>query len=97
MRTEKEEIIKEYRELFKKYYAERLSKWKDYKQKHNISETTPINSIDHPDYFKIDEEWEERRKTIDKPILKMAKYKINQELEFIKTNRWRIEKTKFYF
>ncbi len=81
-------LIKEHSELFKKFYAERLSKWKEYKQKHNIKETDSINSIDHSDYFKIDEEWDKRRKIIDKPILKMAKYKVNQELEFIKINHW---------
>ena len=58
-------LIKEHSELFKKFYAERLSKWKEYKQKHNIKETDSINSIDHPDYFKIDEEWDKRRKIIE--------------------------------
>lgn len=83
-----EQLIKEHSELFKKYYAERLLKLKEYKQEHGIKDTDSINSIDHPDYFKIEEEWDKRRKIIDKPILKMAKYKVNQELEFIKTNHW---------
>lgn len=88
MEKTKQLPIKEYCELFKKFYAERISKQKDYKQKHNIKDTDQINSIDHPNYFEIDKEWDKRRKIIDKSILKMAKYKVNQELEFIKTNYW---------
>ncbi len=80
--------IKEYSELFKKYYAERLLKCKEYIQYYGIEDADIINSIDHPDYFEIDKEWDKRRKILDKPILKTAKYKVNQELEFIKTNDW---------
>lgn len=84
-----QEQIQEYSKLFKEYYAERCRKIKEYKQKHNLGNACSINSIDHPNYFDIDKEWEARRKIIDEPILAMAKYKVNQELEFIKTNHWR--------
>jgi hypothetical protein len=89
--------IKEYSKLFKKYNAEKLSKLKEYKQKNGIKDSDLICSIDHPDYFKIYEQWDKRRKILDKPILKMAKYKVNEELEFIKNNsRWNASRTKIH-
>jgi hypothetical protein len=82
------ENIEEYSKLFKKYYSERIIKLNEYKQKHDIKDGESINSIDHPDYFDIDKEWDKIRNALDEPILKNAKYKINQKLEFIKTNNW---------
>jgi hypothetical protein len=81
------QIIKQYTELYHKYNSGRFLKLKEYFEKHNLSHDDTIYSTEHPDYFKINDEWEERRKIIDIPILQMAKYEINQELEFLKTNR----------
>ena len=88
------ENIEEYSELFKKYYAERIFKLNEYNKKHDIKDGETINSIDHPDYFEIDKEWDKRRNALDEPILKNAKYKINQKLEFIKTNDWHYDFSK---
>lgn len=86
--------IEEYSELFKKYYTERIFKLNEYRQKNGIKDYDTISSIDHPDYFEIDKEWDKRRNALDEPILKNAKYKINQKLEFIKTNDWNYDFSK---
>jgi len=88
----REELIEEYTRLYKKYNLERYSKLKKYRKKNKLSEYDTISSIDHPDYFGIEKEWEERKKIIDIPILEMAKYRIGQEVEFEKLNIWYDEK-----
>lgn len=88
----REELIEEYTRLYKKYNLERYSKLKKYRKKNKLSEYDTISSIDHPDYFRIEKEWEERKKIIDIPILEMAKYRIGQEVEFEKLNIWYDEK-----
>lgn len=88
----REELIEEYTRLYKKYNLERHSKLKKYRKKNKLSEYDTISSIDHPDYFEIEKEWEERKKIIDIPILEMAKYRIGQEVEFEKLNIWYDEK-----
>lgn len=87
-----EELIEEYTRLYKKYNLERYSKLKKYRKKNKLSEYDTISSIDYPDYFGIEKEWEERKKIIDIPILEMAKYRIGQEVEFEKLNIWYDEK-----
>lgn len=84
----REEIINEYTELYQKYYSERCLKLKEYRKKNKLSLDDTINSTDHPDYFRIEKEWEEKKKIIDIPILKMAKYRIGEEVEFEKLNIW---------
>ncbi len=88
----REELIEEYTRLYKKYNLERYSKLKKYRKKNKLSEYDTISSIDHPDYFRIEKEWEERKKIIDIPILKMAKYEVGQEVEFEKLNIWHDER-----
>lgn len=88
----REELIEEYTRLYKKYNLERYSKLKKYRKKNKLSEYDTISSIDHPDYFGIEKEWEERKKIIDIPILKMAKYEVGQEVEFEKLNIWHDER-----
>lgn len=83
------ELLK-YQRLFKKYANERRTKEAEYFKKHgmDIKGQLRITSTEHPDYFKIEEQWDKRRKLIDAPLLKAAKYKKGQDLEFMKKNCW---------
>jgi hypothetical protein len=78
--------IKRYQKSFAKYFNKRNEKQQKYLDKNAISGDFKINSKDHPNYFKIDEEWDFMRKIFDDPILEKAKYKIGDRLWFIKTN-----------
>lgn len=83
------ELLK-YQRLFKKYANERTTKQAEYFKKHGIDFKSDwrLTSKEHPDYFKIDKQWDKRRKLLDAPLLKAAKYKIGQDLEFMKKNHW---------
>jgi len=79
----------EYRKLFKQYYDERNVNENEYIVKHNLQNTL-INSIEHPLYFSFDRIWKARRLILDEPLLAKAKYKIWDNLEFIKNDTRRL-------
>ena len=71
----------EYTKLFRQYYQEMQQKEREYERKHGLG-NGPIHSNDHPDYFKIRRDWDERRKILDAPLLKAAKYEVGQKIKF---------------
>jgi len=83
------ELLK-YQRLFKKYAEERTKKNEEFFKRNGIDRKGHyrITSEEHPEYFKIDEQWDKRRKLLDAPLLKAAKYKKGQVLEFMKKNYW---------
>ncbi len=79
---QKETILAEYVELFAKYKKEYKEKKDLYRKEHNMEGLTRYSSIDYPGYFEIEDEWQQKRAEIDKPILAMAKYNIYDDIEF---------------
>lgn len=78
---------KTYTEKFREAYRIRVLKMQEYTVKNDLVDKT-ITSLEHPDYFKIDEEWEETRKALDKPLLEKAYYKIGDSVYFVKQNTY---------
>ncbi len=78
----REKIIEKHQSLFKKYKQERDEKLQKYVREHNLV-GTHVSELKYPGYYAIYLEWDIIKKVIDKPVLKLAKYKINQELEFL--------------
>jgi hypothetical protein len=79
------DIINKYQELYKKYDTERIIKTKECLGKYSLNEfVDPLNSVEHPCYFEIKNEWDEINRLLDEPLIKLAKYKVGDCLEFIK-------------
>jgi hypothetical protein len=87
---------KKYTELFNRFKNEKQFKEEQYKQKYGIGIYDSITSVEHPEYFKISAEWNERRKKLDEPILKNAYYKIGDEISFAKRNTYESNEGKPY-
>lgn len=78
-----------YQKRFKEGYEKRMRLKKEYIEKNGINILyDSINSFEHPDYFKIDTEWDELRAELDKPLLKDAYYKVGDKLTFVKRNTY---------
>lgn len=81
MKTEIEINREEYTKLFRQYYQERNFKESEYQSKHGLKGQR-ITSDEHPAFFKIDKKWQKRRKILDAPLLKAAKYEVGQKIKF---------------
>jgi hypothetical protein len=72
-----------YTQEFREAKALCEKKQKQYRDLYDLGDGR-ITSDEHPAFFEFDKVWREKRKMLDMPILKKAKYKIGDKLQFMK-------------
>ena len=77
--------MKNYKEKFKVAYNNKIMQQEKYLQDHDLIGKA-INSVEHPNYFKIDNDWNEIRSGLDAPLLKDAYYEVGDKVLFVKKN-----------
>lgn len=87
---------KKYSDLYNRFHNECREAENDYLNKQGLYAKYwgghyKINSEEHPDFFKPSRLFESRKKEMDAPILKKAKYKIGEWLLFRKYNLYLLE------
>lgn len=82
-----EQYLPLYRHLYKKYYGKHILEKGETEGGKRMKARKQINSIDHFEYFLVEEGWRAMKELLDRPIIESAKYEVGQKIKFIK-EKW---------